>query len=292
MKRQTFVKGMLGFAALSGLTSVGSLGKILNEEDYTYPVLFIGHGSPMNGIEDNHFSQQWKKEVEHLPNPKVVLVISAHWLTNGTYVTAMEKPQTIHDFGGFPDELFAVQYPSPGSPEWAQQTKSAVTSITIGLDHEWGLDHGTWTVVRHMYPAAEIPVIQLSIDYNKPAEYHYALAQELKSLRKKGVLIIGSGNMVHNLRMVAWDKLNTPNFGFDWAIEANETFNKYILERNHRAMIDYKKMGEFAQLAIPTPDHYFPLIYTLGLSDEKEELALFNNELVGGSLNMTSVRFG
>lgn len=286
------MKGMLGFAALGGLTSVNALGKLLNEEDYTYPVLFIGHGSPMNGIENNHFSKQWKNEVEHLPNPKMVLVISAHWLTNGTYVTAMEHPQTIHDFGGFPDELFAVQYPAPGSPEWAQKTKELVKSTTVHLDHEWGLDHGTWTVVRHMYPDADIPVLQLSIDYNKPAAYHYALAQELKELRKKGVLIIGSGNMVHNLRMVAWDQLNTTNYGFDWAIEANETFNKLILDRNHQALIDYQKLGQFALLAIPTPDHYYPMIYSLGLSDTKDEISIFNNELVGGSLNMTSVRFG
>lgn len=283
---------MLGFAALGGLTSVNALGKLLNEEEYTYPVLFIGHGSPMNGIENNHFSEQWKNEVSHLPNPKMVLVISAHWLTNGTYVTAMEHPQTIHDFGGFPDELFAVQYPAPGSPEWAQKTKELVKSTTVHLDHEWGLDHGTWTVVRHMYPDADIPVLQLSIDYNKPAAYHYALAQELKELRKKGVLIIGSGNMVHNLRMVAWDKLNTVNYGYDWAIEANETFNKFILDRNHQALIDYQKLGQFAQLAIPTPDHYYPMIYSLGLSDAKDEISIFNNELVAGSLNMTSVRFG
>lgn len=292
MKRNSFVKGMLGFAALGGLTSAVSLGKILGEEDYTYPVLFIGHGSPMNGIEDNSYSRQWKKEVEHLPTPKVVLVVSAHWLTKGTHVTAMNTPQTIHDFGGFPKELFAVQYPAPGSPELAEETKKLVQSTNVGLDHEWGLDHGTWTVVRHMYPDADVPVIQLSIDYGKPAAYHYALAQELKSLRKKGVLIIGSGNMVHNLRMVAWDKLNEPSYGYDWAIEANETFNKHLLDRNHQALIDYQKMGQFAQLAIPTPDHYYPMIYTLGLSDSKDEITLFNNELVAGSLNMTSVRFG
>lgn len=292
MKRNSFVKGMLGFAALGGLTSAVSLGKILGEEDYTYPVLFIGHGSPMNGIEDNSYSRQWKKEVEHLPTPKVVLVVSAHWLTKGTHVTAMNNPQTIHDFGGFPKELFAVQYPAPGSPELAEETKKLVQSTHVGLDHEWGLDHGTWTVVRHMYPDADVPVIQLSIDYGKPAAYHYALAQELKSLRKKGVLIIGSGNMVHNLRMVAWDKLNEPSYGYDWAIEANETFNKHLLDRNHQALIDYQKMGQFAQLAIPTPDHYYPMIYTLGLSDSKDEITLFNNELVAGSLNMTSVRFG
>lgn len=185
MERSRFLKNMLGFAALGGLTSVVSLAKTLDEQDYTYPVLFIGHGSPMNGIQDNTFSRQWKEAVNGLPDPKMVLVISAHWLTRGTYVTAMEHPQTIHDFGGFPQELFDVQYPAPGSPEWAATVKSTVSGINIGLDHDWGLDHGTWTVVRHMYPDAHIPVLQLSIDFYQPGAYHYALAQELRSLRKK-----------------------------------------------------------------------------------------------------------
>ncbi len=292
MERSTFVKSMLGLAAIGGLTSAFSLKNSLAEEDYEFPVLFVGHGSPMNGIEDNHYSRQWKKQVEHLPTPKVVLVISAHWLTRGTAITAMEAPQTIHDFGGFPDELFAVQYPAPGSPEWAKETAATVTSTRVQLDHEWGLDHGTWTIVRHMYPEANIPVLQLSIDITKGADYHYALAQELKSLRKRGVLLIGSGNMVHNLGKVAWDKLNVSNYGYDWAIEAHNLFNDLIQKRDHQSLINYHQLGSAVQLAVPTPDHYFPLIYTLGLTHETDSIALFNNELVGGSLNMTSVQFG
>lgn len=292
MERSTFVKSMLGFAALGGLSSAISLKNQLGEEDYLYPVLFIGHGSPMNGIENNSFSKQWKKQVAHLPTPKAVLVISAHWLTNGTHVTAMDFPNTIHDFGGFPQALFDVQYPAPGSPEIAKATKDLIHSTTVGLDHEWGLDHGTWTIVRHMYPNASVPVLQLSIDFSKPAAYHYALAQELKALRKRGVLIIGSGNMVHNLGRVAWDKLNQVGYGYDWAIEAHELFKKLITDRNHQALIDYQQLGSSVQLAIPTPDHYFPLIYSLGLSDKKEELSFFNDQLVAGSLNMTSVQFG
>ena len=292
MERSTFVKSMLGFAAIGGLTSAFSLKNAFGEEDYVFPVLFVGHGSPMNGIEDNHYSRQWKKQVEHLPAPKMVLVVSAHWLTRGTAITAMEAPQTIHDFGGFPDELFAVQYPAPGSPEWAKETVNTVKSTTVELSHEWGLDHGTWTIVRHMYPEANIPVLQLSIDITKDAAYHYALAQELKTLRKRGVLIIGSGNMVHNLGKVAWDKLNVSNYGYDWAIEAHNTFNDLIQKRDHQALIAYQNLGSAIQLAIPTPDHYLPLIYTLGLSHETDAISLFNNELVAGSLNMTSVQFG
>jgi 4,5-DOPA dioxygenase extradiol len=204
----------------------------------------------------------------------------------------MEHPQTIHDFGGFPDELFAVKYPSPGSPEWANTTKELITSTNVGLDHEWGLDHGTWTIVRHMYPEANIPVLQLSIDFTKQADYHYNLAKELKTLRKKGVLIIGSGNMVHNLGRIAWDKLNEANYGYDWAIEAHELFKKLINDRDHQALINYQKLEPSVQLAIPSADHYFPLIYSLGLSKEKDPIALFNDQLVAGSLNMTSVQFG
>jgi len=283
---------MVGFAAIGGLTSAFRLKELLSEEDYTYPVLFIGHGSPMNGIEDNVFSQQWKAQVKDLPTPKAVLVISAHWLTRGTAITAMEQPKTIHDFGGFPEELFAVQYPAAGNPELAAETKKLVTKTAVGLDHEWGLDHGTWTVVRHMYPNANVPVLQLSIDYSQPAQYHYELAKELRALRKKGVLLIGSGNMVHNLGMVAFDKLSVPNYGYDWAIEANDIFKKLVQEKDHQSLINYMTLGKSIQLSIPTPDHYFPLIYTLGLSNESDNIQLFNDQLVGGSLNMTSVQFG
>ncbi|MBA4153938.1 4,5-DOPA dioxygenase extradiol [Flavobacterium sp.] len=264
----------------------------LHEEDIVHPVLFIGHGSPMNGIEDNEFSKIWAKFGREISKPKAVLVISAHWLTKGTHVTAMENPKTIHDFGGFPQALFEVQYPTKGSPALAQETVQLIHSTKVGLDHDWGLDHGTWTVVRHMYPNADIPVLQLSIDYNKPPHYHYELAKELAALRKKGVLIIGSGNMVHNLGMVAWDKLNQTNYGFDWAIEMNEVFKKAISEGNHKSLIDYEKLNKAAKLAIPTLDHYYPLLYTLALQNSKDELSFFNDKIVGGSLTMTSVKIG
>lgn len=264
----------------------------LSEEDIKHPVLFIGHGSPMNGIEDNEFSRTWAKMGQKIARPKAVLVISAHWLTRGTHITAMEEPKTIHDFGGFPQALFDVQYPAKGSPELAEATSKLITSTNVGLDHDWGLDHGTWTVVRHMYPDADIPVLQLSIDYGRPPQYHYELAKEIASLRKKGVLIIGSGNMVHNLRMVDWKKLNEPNYGFDWAIEMNDVFKEKILDGNHKALIDYENLNKAAKLAIPTPDHYYPLLYNLGLQDNNDTISFFNDRLVGGSLNMTSVKIG
>ncbi|HMR92744.1 MAG TPA: 4,5-DOPA dioxygenase extradiol [Chitinophagaceae bacterium] len=275
--------------------SLSSLKKFTDElktGSQLMPVLFIGHGSPMNGIENNPFSRQWEQLGKDLPVPAAVLVISAHWLTRGTHITAMEHPRTIHDFGGFPQELFAVQYPAPGNPSLATETRSLIQSTNVGLDHDWGLDHGAWTVVRRMYPEAKIPVLQLSIDYGRPAAYHYALAKELAGLRKKGVLIIGSGNMVHNLRMVAWDKLDVPGYGYDWAIEMHELFKKKISEGDHATLIDYEKLGPAARLAIPTPDHYYPLMYTLGLRQENEAPLFFNDQLVAGSLNMTSVQFG
>lgn len=256
------------------------------------PVLFIGHGSPMNGIEDNEFSRTWAKMGQEIARPKAVIVISAHWLTRGTHITAMDFPKTIHDFGGFPQALFEVQYPAPGNPELAAQAAKLVASTNVGLDHDWGLDHGTWTVVRHMYPDADIPVLQLSIDYGKPAEYHYNLAKELYSLRKKGVLIIGSGNMVHNLRMIDWHKLREPEYGYDWAIEMNAVFKQNINNANHKALINYHSLNKASLLAIPTPDHYYPLIYSLAFQDDNDTVAFFNDKLVGGSLNMTSVKIG
>ncbi|MEO7426688.1 MAG: 4,5-DOPA dioxygenase extradiol [Fibrobacteria bacterium] len=256
------------------------------------PALFIGHGAPMNGIEENEFSRSWANLARDVPVPKAVLCISAHWLTRGTLVTAMEKPETIHDFGGFPKALFDVRYPAPGSPSVAEMTRQAVRSVDIRPDHEWGLDHGTWTVLRHMYPDATVPVLQLSIDYDKPPQYHYNLGKELAGLREKGVLIIGSGNMVHNLRRIAFDHINDPEYGFDWALEMKATFAKLIRERDHGALIDYTKLGEAAKLAIPTPDHYYPLLYVLGLQGKNEEAVLFNDKAVGGSLTMTSVKFG
>ena len=292
MKRKTFIKTIIGGAAMASLQPLYSWTKDLKEDDIKLPVLFIGHGSPMNGIEDNEFSRTWAKFGKEIPKPKAVLVISAHWLTNGTHITAMENPKTIHDFGGFPQALFDVQYPAKGSPELAKTTSELITSTHIGLDHDWGLDHGTWSVVRHMYPNADIPVLQLSIDYNKPAQYHYDFAKQLASLRKKGVLIIGSGNMVHNLRMVAWDKLQEPEYGFDWAIEMNTIFKEKISNNDFKSLIDYEKIGSAAKLAIPTPDHYYPLLYNMALRDDKDAISFFNDKSVGGSLTMTSVKIG
>lgn len=277
---------------MSGLATFKKFTDELYEQDVLMPVLFIGHGSPMNGIENNVFSLQWEKTAKELPIPKAVLVVSAHWLTNGTYITAMDQPKTIHDFGGFPKELFGVQYPAPGNSQLASEIKELITSTNVGLNHDWGLDHGAWTVVRRMYPDATIPVLQLSIDYSKPASYHYSLAKELVALRKKGVLIIGSGNMVHNLRMVAWDKLDKPGFGYDWAIEMHELFKKKIADGDHQALINYETLSKSVKLAVPTPDHYYPLMYTLGLQNKNEQPVFFNDELVAGSLNMTSVKFG
>lgn len=256
------------------------------------PVFFIGHGSPMNGIENNAFSQNWAKAAQNTSTPRAVLCISAHWLTKGTLVTAMESPPTIHDFGGFPQELHQVQYPAPGSPQLAQEIRDMIQSTHTGLNHDWGLDHGAWTVIRHMYPNADIPVLQLSIDYHQPGEFHYRLARELQSLRRKGVLIIGSGNMVHNLRMVAFDKLDVPDFGYDWAREMQHIFREKIVSGDHRSLIHYESLGSAARMAIPTPDHYWPLIYTLGLQESGDPAELFNDELAGGSITMTSVRFG
>ncbi|MDB5021049.1 MAG: Extradiol ring-cleavage dioxygenase class protein subunit [Pedobacter sp.] len=255
------------------------------------PVLFVGHGSPMNGIEDSEFSRRWTQMAKEIPTPKAVIVVSAHWLTKGSKITAMDFPQTIHDFGGFPEELFAVQYPAPGSPTLAKETASLITTTQIELDHDWGLDHGAWTIVRHMYPNANIPVLQFSIDYTKNAQYHYDLAKELYALRKKGVLIIGSGNMVHNLRMAAWDKLNVP-YAYDWATTINERFKALVLDGDHRALINYNQLGREADLAIPTPEHYLPLLYTIGLKGSKDAVSFFNDMTVGGSLTMTSVKLG
>ena len=205
--------------------------------------------------------------------------------------TAMQNPPTIHDFGGFPKELFEVQYPAPGSPVLAQETKSLVNKTEVGLDNKWGLDHGAWSVIKHLYPHADIPVIQMSIDYSQTPQYHYELAKQIKSLRDKGVLIIGSGNMVHNLRLVAWKQLNE-NFGFDWAIEASEKMKKHILSGDFEPLINFYSQGRAFELAIPTPEHYLPLLYSLALKDDKDNVSLFNDKAVAGSLTMTSLKIG
>jgi 4,5-DOPA dioxygenase extradiol len=292
MNRKNFITLLSGGIAMASIQPFYDWTKGLGEEEVKMPVLFIGHGSPMNAIEDNEFSQRWQQMGNEIPTPKAVVVISAHWLTKGTLVTAMPNPKTIHDFGGFPQALFDVQYPAPGSPELATEIQKLITNPAVELDHDWGLDHGTWSVVKHMYPDADIPVLQLSIDYYKPAAYHYELAKQLLSLRKKGVLIIGSGNMVHNLRMVAWDKLNEPEYGYDWALEMNDIFKNKISNGFHNELIQYEKLNKSATLAIPSPDHYYPLLYILALQTDSDNVEFFNDKAVGGSLTMTSVKIG
>jgi 4,5-DOPA dioxygenase extradiol len=255
------------------------------------PVLFLGHGSPMNAIEENEFTEGWKTIGKTIPNPAAVLCISAHWETMGTFITGMERPKTIHDFGGFPEELYEVQYPAPGSPELAREIKTMVTKTQVRLDDRWGLDHGCWSVLKHLYPDADIPVVQMSMDYNLSARQHYDLAKELWIFRNKGILIIGSGNMVHNLGMVVWNKLND-NYGYDWAIEEGEKMKKHILNGDHEQLINYESQGRAFDLAIPTPDHYLPLLYVLALQDKDDKVVIFNDKPVGGSLTMTSGRIG
>ena len=258
----------------------------------TMPVLFLGHGSPMNAIEENQFVTGFRNIGKDIPRPNAVICVSAHWETSGTFVTAMEKPRTIHDFSGFPEELFAVQYPAPGRPELAKEIKNTIKKTNVGLDEKWGLDHGCWSVLKHLYPDADVPILQISLDYNQTAKYHYELAKELSSFRTKGVLIIGSGNMVHNLGMVAWDKLSSTEYGYDWAIEANERMKRFILNGDHQSLINYQSQGRSIDLAVPTPEHFLPLLYALALKEENENVSLFNDKCVAGSLSMTSLKIG
>lgn len=256
------------------------------------PVLFLGHGNPMNAIEENEFVSGFRSIAQTLPRPNAIVCVSAHWETRGTFVTAMPQPRTIHDFGGFPPQLYEVQYPAPGSPSLADEVRKLVTSTSVSHDLEWGLDHGAWSVIKHLYPQADVPVIQLSLDVKaKPAD-HYELGRQLAVLRRRGVLIIGSGNLVHNLRMVDWRRMNESGYGFDWALEARQKMNRWLLDGNHRELIDFTKHGRAFQLAIPTPEHYLPLLYTIGLQQNGDSVTLFNDQPIAGSLTMTSIKIG
>jgi 4,5-DOPA dioxygenase extradiol len=286
MNRSQFLKTALGGAlAMNTLNDLKAFSDNLAKDEKEMPALFIGHGSPMNGIEENEFSLQWESLGKSLPAPRAVLVISAHWYTRGTYITAVAQPETIYDFQGFPQALYEVKYPAPGNPELAKATAELVKKTTVGLDHEWGLDHGAWTVMRRIYPGATIPVLQFSIDYTKGPQYHYELASELKSLRKKGVLIVGSGNMVHNLRALDWQN---PESGYDWATEMNSKFKRLITENDHKQLIGYESLGPAAKLSIPTPEHYLPMLYVLGLKNDKDNVSFFSDRTVMGSVSMTS----
>jgi len=254
------------------------------------PVLFLGHGNPMNAIEENQFVEGFRNIAMTLPKPNAILCISAHWVTKGTKVTSMEMPRTIHDFYGFPKELYDVQYPAKGSPELAKEIKKLLYPIPVELDEKWGLDHGTWSVIKHLFLKADIPVIQLSIDYSKPPMYHFELAHQLNSLRKKGILIVGSGNIIHNLGLVDFQNFGKDNYGYDWAVEAKSVLNKWILEGDFEPLFNYEKQTKSIQLAIPTTEHFLPLLYILGLKDKSETITLFNDKLVAGSLSMTSLK--
>lgn len=260
------------------------------------PVLFLGHGSPMNAIEENEFVRGFRNLGTTLPIPRAIVCISAHWFTKGTQITAMKNPPTIHDFTGFPPALYEVTYPAKGEPALAEYAKKLLdpylAPALAELDEKWGLDHGAWTVIKHLYPAANIPVIQISIDYSKAPIYHFELAQKLQKLREKGVLIIGSGNIVHNLRMVDWANFDKEDYGYDWAIEARATINQFLMDGNYAPLINYQDQGAAFQLAIPSPDHYLPLMYTLGLQQKGEDIQFFNDKLMAGSLSMTSVKIG
>jgi 4,5-DOPA dioxygenase extradiol len=298
MNRKNFLKTIAMIPLSGAALKLNALEQITSGFETTelMPVLFVGHGSPMNALEDNRFTREMKLVAKKIPKPKAILMISAHWETNGTFVTAMDKPKTIHDFGGFPKTLFDVQYPAPGSKWLADETKNTITSTTVNLDYQWGFDHGCWSVTKNLFPNADIPIIQLSLDYTKDAQHHYDLAKQLFNLRKKGVLIIGSGNIVHNFGYVALAPGHENDFNYEfghpWALEANEIFKKAIIANDYQSLIAYKTISKATAMAAPTPEHYLPLLYAVSLRDRKDEIQLFNDGAVAGSFTMTSVIIG
>jgi 4,5-DOPA dioxygenase extradiol len=250
------------------------------------PVLFIGHGNPMNAIEDTPFAQAWQEEACNIPCPKAILCISAHWETDGTLVTAAKSPRTIHDFYGFPDALFKVQYPAPGAPWLATRVVELLGADSVTADESWGLDHGSWSVLRRMYPEADIPVIQLSLDRNKSTHEHVTMAKQLLSLRDEGVLIVGSGNIVHNLSLLRWHD-DSP---YQWAVEFNALATGLILKSDLDRLTNYQSLGEAARLSIPTNEHYLPLLYALALRTTEEPVSFFADQIVLGSIGMQSMK--
>ena len=249
------------------------------------PVLFLGHGNPMYAIEQNEFTESWKKLGTSMPRPQAILAISAHWETNGTYLTAMEYPKTIHDFGGFPRELFEVQYPAHGSPTLAAKIAQRLPNIKLD-NNQWGLDHGTWSILKHIYPGANIPTLQLSLNKQLSMSEHFQLGKQLAYLREMGVLIIGSGNIVHNLQLINWRYVEAFH---DWAKEANDLIKEWVIEGDVVNLMNYKNMGKAINLAVPTPEHFIPLIYILALRNETDKISVFNDKLLMGSLSMTSI---
>jgi 4,5-DOPA dioxygenase extradiol len=253
----------------------------------TMPVLFVGHGSPMNALEDNAFTAAWRAVAGAIPRPRAILCVSAHWQTDGPHVTAMEHPRTIHDFYGFPPELFRVQYPAPGAPWLAERVVALGTAHGIATDSGWGLDHGTWSVLARMYPGADVPVVQLALDARRSPAEHVALARSLRPLRDEGVLLIGSGNIVHNLRLVRWE-----DTAYDWALEFDAKVAQRIEQQDDAALIDYRSLGPGAALAVPTDEHYLPLLYALAQRDPGEAVSFFAEGVTLGSISMRSLRVG
>lgn len=254
------------------------------------PVLFIGHGSPMNAVAENAYTRSLNELVKKLPRPKAILCVSAHWMSEGTWITHMEHPRTIHDFYGFPQQLFEIQYPAPSDPKTAEAIQLQIADPQIQLDSEmWGFDHGTWSVLRHMYPDADIPVMQLSIYMKQPPSYHFKLGAQLKKLREQGVLIVGSGNIVHNLRQISWD---TDAPAFDWAIEFDQWVKQKLESRDFESIVKDAMSSDVGKLSHPSPDHWYPFLYSLGAAEKDEELHFVHEEMQNASISMRSVCFG
>jgi 4,5-DOPA dioxygenase extradiol len=250
---------------------------------------FIGHGTPMNALEHNRHTDAWRAFAASIPKPTAILAISAHWYTRGIGVTAMDKPKTIHDFGGFPQALFDTQYPAPGDPALAKHVIALLKPLDVHLDQQWGLDHGTWSILVHMFPEADIPVVQLSIDGTRPPQFHYDVGKQLSALRDEGVLILGSGNVVHNLGML---KRSDQAMPYAWAIRFNDQVREHLHSRNHAPLINYESFGEAARLSIPTPEHYLPLLYILGLQRTDEALTILTDGIDLSSISMLSFSIG
>lgn len=254
------------------------------------PAIFFGHGNPMNALTRNACTKAWQSIGEQIPRPKAILAVSAHWYLPGTGVTVNSAPKTIHDFGGFPPELYEVQYPAPGDPVLARRVKDLLTPIDVALDDSWGLDHGTWSVLRHVYPAADIPVVQLRIDETQPAAFHLDVGRSLAPLRQEGVLIIGSGNLVHNLHAYGWGRRSRDPY--DWAIRFEAVARDFMLARDFNSLVNYESLGRDALLSIPTPDHYLPLLYVLGCLQQDDGISFPVEGMDGGSISMLSVQVG
>lgn len=254
------------------------------------PAIYFGHGNPMNAVLENNYTRSWANIGNTVPRPAAILSVSAHWYFPATAVTAAERPSTIHDFGGFPPELYEIEYPAPGRPELAKRVRDLLAPTSVGLDERWGLDHGTWSVLRHVFPRADVPVVQLSIDETQPPEFHYELGKRLAPLRDEGVLILGSGNIVHNLHTYAWGQPGVE--AFDWAVRFEKRARELLVDGDLGPLVAYESLGRDAMLSIPTPEHYLPLLYVIGASGNGDHVSFPVEGVDGGSVSMLTVQFG